>query len=931
MATQLQLRRGNTTSSQTFTGAMGEVTVNTQTHELTVHDGATVGGHKIPTKEWVEQQLENIPSSSIYFTPSVDTNGNLSWTNNGDLENPTTRNIRGPQGIPGNQGEPGDTGHTTNCITKIPQDIKLDLENGEITLKSGSKIHEPSGNDYIPDIDVWNTSQNNILGNQYWRAMTTYSTTTAGQWLFAIGDMGCSARSNLTTSVHSGLTTMFAMIDYNNGLCLLPGSVNEWCGIAVKETINPNTNLLSYKFVALSEKGYVSTTNNNMEWPTPTQVSEFNPSGVGGLRWKSIIYDGTQFVALDTHGYMTTSADGETWTTATANTSLGSHNWGSMIYDGTQYVAIGGGYTSEGILYIATSSDLNTWTVIQKTYTNEHSTDRWSGIAYDGTTYVAVSEYGYISTSTDRETWTTPSRIISSAVGIIGIVYIKQKFLVLCNLTGKIYVSNDAITWENWYCNDMYCYLNSSSIAYDGTKLVGLRTNGTIYTSADGNIWSEKTYTNTNYLVTNARVDNQNCMWRSIIYDGTQFIAISNHGKIATSENGFDWPIERISDNNTLSTNAYISSMTYDGTQYIATTYDGKIAKSSNITTWTVEAVPNLAFDTTHQKSIIYANGKYVILSTGGYISTSTDGINWTEGTKNSNLTGTSWTSITYDGYKFIAVGGNYISTSYDGINWTEAEENTYLSNSPLVNIVYNGTKLVGLSKKCFVAETTNSDTIPGFSESTLQQDITYSFDNENGVYMLFDDGSYISPTNCISGDTDSLSGQLTHAWYDTTNNIIKIYEDTSTTETSVVGFPVCIVTLNSGSVEAINYIFNGFGYIGSSVFMLPGTKGFIPNGRSNIDGGLNNLEFITLNTIVNTDTTSNTGDVYLTTDGTFIYYDSNIDYNIITNKNTSNGSFVEKTIFAKIHRDSGKITSFKAKLVFLIADKNDEILNSNQ
>ena len=45
-----------------------------------------------------------------YFTPSVDKDGNLSWTNNGDLSNPSTVNIKGPQGIQGIQGEQGPIG-----------------------------------------------------------------------------------------------------------------------------------------------------------------------------------------------------------------------------------------------------------------------------------------------------------------------------------------------------------------------------------------------------------------------------------------------------------------------------------------------------------------------------------------------------------------------------------------------------------------------------------------------------------------------------------------------------------------------------------------------------------------------------------------------------------------------------------------------------
>lgn len=42
-----------------------------------------------------------------YYQPSVDGSGNLSWTNNGGLENPASVNIRGPQGAQGAQGKDG--------------------------------------------------------------------------------------------------------------------------------------------------------------------------------------------------------------------------------------------------------------------------------------------------------------------------------------------------------------------------------------------------------------------------------------------------------------------------------------------------------------------------------------------------------------------------------------------------------------------------------------------------------------------------------------------------------------------------------------------------------------------------------------------------------------------------------------------------------
>lgn len=45
-----------------------------------------------------------------YFSPMVDSEYNLSWTNNGNLDNPPTTNIRGPQGEQGEQGEKGEKG-----------------------------------------------------------------------------------------------------------------------------------------------------------------------------------------------------------------------------------------------------------------------------------------------------------------------------------------------------------------------------------------------------------------------------------------------------------------------------------------------------------------------------------------------------------------------------------------------------------------------------------------------------------------------------------------------------------------------------------------------------------------------------------------------------------------------------------------------------
>lgn len=50
------------------------------------------------------------PGDGATFTPHIASNGDLTWTNNGGLENPQSVNIRGPQGSRGLTGATGPSG-----------------------------------------------------------------------------------------------------------------------------------------------------------------------------------------------------------------------------------------------------------------------------------------------------------------------------------------------------------------------------------------------------------------------------------------------------------------------------------------------------------------------------------------------------------------------------------------------------------------------------------------------------------------------------------------------------------------------------------------------------------------------------------------------------------------------------------------------------
>jgi hypothetical protein len=47
MSTQIQSRRGTTAQHGSFTGAAGEITVDTDKNVVVVHDGSTAGGHPV--------------------------------------------------------------------------------------------------------------------------------------------------------------------------------------------------------------------------------------------------------------------------------------------------------------------------------------------------------------------------------------------------------------------------------------------------------------------------------------------------------------------------------------------------------------------------------------------------------------------------------------------------------------------------------------------------------------------------------------------------------------------------------------------------------------------------------------------------------------------------------------------------------------------
>ena len=86
MAAQVQFRRGTTVQHSTFTGAVGEVTLDTDLQTLKIHDGTTAGGIAHVVNTTAAQTLSNKTLISPTFTgamtvASLNVSGTLSYVN----------------------------------------------------------------------------------------------------------------------------------------------------------------------------------------------------------------------------------------------------------------------------------------------------------------------------------------------------------------------------------------------------------------------------------------------------------------------------------------------------------------------------------------------------------------------------------------------------------------------------------------------------------------------------------------------------------------------------------------------------------------------------------------------------------------------------------------------------------------------------------
>lgn len=201
------------------------------------------------------------------------------------------------------------------------------------------------------------------------------------------------------------------------------------------------------------------------------------------------------------------------------------------------------------------------------------------------------------------------------------------------------------------------------------------------------------------------------------------------------------------------------------------------------------------------------------------------------------------------------------------------------------------------------------------------------------------------SATNVFfSGETQPTTNL--YVWYDTKNNVIKFYDGISSPQRNDTCYlPLGLITenpesasgLHDGGLKSIDQVFNGFGYIGSTIFALPGMRAIAPNGR-NSNGTLNNTQITITDVLTKTFGSDTYGefDLCLNNLGYLDHFGHGTLHLTKDNLFENNGIvFANRTKICTFRvnsaSDNGKITWLKMRQPFKSVDYSDGTFLSAQ
>lgn len=311
--------------------------------------------------------------------------------------------------------------------------------------------------------------------------------------------------------------------------------------------------------------------------------SNQSPAGITDDIWCVAYANGT-FAAVTNQGNLLTSTNGLTW----SSQSIDSGVWlVSIAYGNGMWVVVG----DKGTIMI--SSDLHTWATVRSGTTNKLNGVSYSSQGlYDGTSFVAVGDGGTILTSPDAQNWTIQT---SGVTGFLhGITYIQNVYLgpLAQNHNAFVISGQYGVLLASAESGSGFYPINSGTSqnleAVFSESLLPLQMPITVAVGANGTIvYGSNLLPDANPFFNDTTSSITTATFRGLTYGNGFFVAAGEQGTIMTSPDGKVWTQRFSGDSPTTVSTAALLCATYSEQlqRFVVTGTGGTILMSNSVPT----------------------------------------------------------------------------------------------------------------------------------------------------------------------------------------------------------------------------------------------------------------------------------------------------------------------------------------------------------
>jgi hypothetical protein len=562
-----------------------------------------------------------------------------------------------------------------------------------------------------------------------------------------------------------------------------------------------------YLSVQVSELGQVFTGTDFLGW-TPQNSGTTNDL-------QAVAFFGNRIIIAGANGTAGYSDDGVIFTTTTLNTT----NWlVGVAASPNLVVAVG----DNAVIY--TSTDGANWHYQGQAPGNNGN---WLlSVAWGAGVFVALGESGYVATSSNGTNWTKRTNLATSP-DLTSVAYVSNAPATFPNpgfwavsYQGQAFYSSNGTAWASasvpsntnvfWTVtanntsglvagdSDVYLAASASAWRKQSDPLLTLgspvpvwpyyaaawdSTNGAYRLAGDDGMMVKGTPTNSAYAWQMQYQSARDLLW-AVTLAGGLYVAVGDHARIMTSDNGGEWNIEALPLTNSVSsTNTVFLSVGGSTNLLIAAGTSGSLAVSPNVLTSVVltNADGTLSTNQVSTMGVVWSSlpaptandltalctfsNSFFLAGASATMLCSTNGTNWTAvslptaGTADLSGLAASTNLI-------VAVGDQgLILTSPDGVNWTSRVSNT---TNGLFRVRCLGGLFLAVGENGTILESTNGvswSSIPSGTTNWLNDAVMVT----NNCYIVGNNGTLLASTNfvnwtnvgCIT--SQSLYGAATH------------------------------------------------------------------------------------------------------------------------------------------------------------------------